>query len=687
MLLDHRAAQAQAQAHAFAARCEKGREQPCRHVGRHTGAGVDDAEGDPARVRLACAQRQHTLGRRGGSFHRLDGVARQVEQHLLDHRAVAVHARHRGRRGGQIDLDTRAGLARLQPHQRQHGFDQQVHRHGFLVLFAAAHKVVHALDDAAGALGLFGDAFQRLAQHGAALHWTGLVERRRLVASGRIQQVERARGVAGDRRQRLVELVAEQRGHLAHHGQARRGLQAVLLLARQFFDAALRTEVEHGAHPAGVAALAVDQRRLVDHDREALAALAHEDSLIAFVRRGARCLRRTPAQTLLLALLVVGGKLGRPVRRRRPGRHAQVGLREADHGAEGRIGIGHGARKVARAQAGGQRVLHRLAKGQRLGQAALGGGTAAHVAGQDQHDAKERQRQAHDQRNRDVRDQARLARSAVGAQPQGDAWQVDEMLGAVDAGAARHAGTCQASAVTLDQRELETPPLARRQRLLQDARQGQAADEKADLSPRRLHGHAQVDDLDAAAAGQRHEVGARERRRGRAPRRLAGQPGVDVDRVARHRGQQRGREGRVGGVYELQRQIAPLDALQALLGPERGLRGVAPALLRLRRNGQCLQLLHLAQQRAAQIGACFERRRLGAILRARGLVAHGQHQQQALRHGQQRQQSAPQQGASQRSRARKCWKFQGCHQANVARRSSVNKPFGRPGRLVRGAEY
>ena len=32
-------------------------------------------------------------------------------------------------------------------------------------LLAAAHEVVHALDDAAGALGLLGDALDRLAQH------------------------------------------------------------------------------------------------------------------------------------------------------------------------------------------------------------------------------------------------------------------------------------------------------------------------------------------------------------------------------------------------------------------------------------------------------------------------------------------------------------------------------------------
>jgi hypothetical protein len=143
--------------------------------------------------------------RRAGSgvrFHRLDAVAREVEQHLLDHGAVAHHARH-GRR--QVDLDARAALARLQPHQRQHRLDQQVAAHRLVRLLAPAHEVVHALDDAAGALGLLGDALGRLLAACAAVSASV-----RGAASG-----SASRGVAGDRRQRLVELMAQQRGHLA----------------------------------------------------------------------------------------------------------------------------------------------------------------------------------------------------------------------------------------------------------------------------------------------------------------------------------------------------------------------------------------------------------------------------------------------------------------------------------------
>ena len=40
MLLDHRAAQAQAEAHAFGSRREEGREELDRHFGRHARAGA-----------------------------------------------------------------------------------------------------------------------------------------------------------------------------------------------------------------------------------------------------------------------------------------------------------------------------------------------------------------------------------------------------------------------------------------------------------------------------------------------------------------------------------------------------------------------------------------------------------------------------------------------------------------------
>ena len=104
--------------------------------------------------------------------------------------------------------------------------------------------------------------------------------------------------------------------------------------------------------------------------REALAVLAHEHGLEALARR-ARASAPARRQAHGLALLVL----------RRPARAASTAAagaarsssaREADHRAERRVDVGDAALQVARAQAGDQRVLHRLAKGQRLGQRGFG---------------------------------------------------------------------------------------------------------------------------------------------------------------------------------------------------------------------------------------------------------------------------------------------------------------------------
>ena len=184
MLLDHRAAQRQAQTHALGLGGEEGGEQALGDVGGNARAAVDDAEHQPA---LGCRrgtrhpQRQPPVGQWRVTVHRLDAVARQVEQHLLHHGAVNPHPRHRLQ---HVNLYPRADLARLQSHQRQHRLDQHIGRRQLMRLLAAAYKVVHALDHAAGALGLLGDALQPMAQRGQQFR-VG-----RALAFGGVHQVE-----------------------------------------------------------------------------------------------------------------------------------------------------------------------------------------------------------------------------------------------------------------------------------------------------------------------------------------------------------------------------------------------------------------------------------------------------------------------------------------------------------------
>jgi hypothetical protein len=70
-----------------------------------------------------------------------------------------------------------------------------------------------------------------------------------------------------------------------------------------------------------VAALAVDQRRLVDHHRKALAVLAHEHGLEAF----ALLVGHAAAGAGLALPLVLGDELGRPV-----GRHLARAVRRRE---------------------------------------------------------------------------------------------------------------------------------------------------------------------------------------------------------------------------------------------------------------------------------------------------------------------------------------------------------------------
>ena len=295
VLLDHGAAQAQAQAHAFGFGGEEGGEELLRHVGRNAGADVGHREHELVFIHAGVAFdfEQQDTARDVGPVHGLHGVAGQVEQDLFDHGAVAQHL---GQAGGCAQVHLHRELARLQVDQRQNGVEQGLWRHRLARLVAAAHKVMHAFDDLACALGLLGDALHGQLQIG-------------LRVAAFTQQVGGAGGVARYSGQRLVQLMAEQGGHFAHHGQAGRGLQAVLAGARQLFDAALLAHVQKGAHPPGLHTLIVDERSFDDEHGDAGAVLVHEDGLKTLTRR------RVARQANVLTFFVLVGQLGRPVRR------------------------------------------------------------------------------------------------------------------------------------------------------------------------------------------------------------------------------------------------------------------------------------------------------------------------------------------------------------------------------------
>ena len=489
---------------------------------------------------------------------------------------------------------------------------------------------MHALDHPAGALSLLGNALGGLLQHGAGFG----------ILFARLHQVQRPGCVAGDGGQRLVQLVAEQRGHLAHGGQPRGGLQTLLLLARNFLDATLVADIEHGAHPAGVQAGTVDQRGLEDQHRKALAILSHEGGLEALARLFGRPFG-VEARGLPAGVFV--HQLGRPVGRRGQADH-RLGV-EAHHLAEGRIDIGDAALQVARTQAGDQRIFHRLSKGQRLRQRGFGTGAPAHVARQQQHHHAQRQRQPEHQAHGQVGDQLRTAGRAVQAQLQAQAGQVDDPLRHIDAGTPRQTGAYQPRAVAFDERQL-----VRAQQVLADgfgeqAAQRQRAHHDAFGPTGVLHRHADVHHFNPQAARQRHEVAARKSRRGLAQRGGTGGGGFKVDLVAPDAGEQRRHEGRVDRFAHLHARVAPFGANQlAPFAHQAG--GVGTPLRRARIvPQQCLQALQVARDALANVGSGSAGGRLGLFLRAHAFEIHGQPDQRRLRHHQQHDQGAPQQGA------------------------------------------
>ena len=409
MLLDHGAAQAQTQAHSLVARGEERRVELLGHLVRNAHPQIGDHKLHPrapggARG-LLHVNAQHALAD-VDALHGLHAIAAEVEQHLLDHGAVAIHG---GQVSGHLGEHLHLQFTRLQAHQRQDGVDQLLRQQQLARLPPTAYRVMHALDDLARALGLEGHAL-----HGHAHIGQKLLQRIGLCIVG--QQVQGTGGVAADGGQGLVQLMAQQRRHLAHHGQAGRGLQALLRGARQLLYPALLAHVDKGAHPARVHARCIDQRRLKHQHGEAHAILAHKGGLIALTRG-----RQLARQADALAPRVLRRQLGRPVRGGDAGVQNLLG-RKTHHLAKRRVDVGGLTLQVTRTQAGDQRILHRLSKCQGIAQIALSFQAPAVVAHQHHQHSHQGDGHAGDQRRHHVREDIGRGMPAVYPQNQGHAW-------------------------------------------------------------------------------------------------------------------------------------------------------------------------------------------------------------------------------------------------------------------------
>ena len=170
---------------------------------------VDHVHCHHALLRVVAGPQAHDTPSGRRILHRLDGVARQVQQHLLDHHGVGAQQRQVRR---QLFLDGDIVFARLQVDQRADAVDQGADGDILALRFALAHEIVHAADDLAGPLRLRAGLFQRRFQ---GSRFDG-----RAAVDGAADQVQRARRVAGNGRQRLIQFMRQHRRQFAHGGQA-----------------------------------------------------------------------------------------------------------------------------------------------------------------------------------------------------------------------------------------------------------------------------------------------------------------------------------------------------------------------------------------------------------------------------------------------------------------------------------
>ena len=361
---------------------------------------------------------------------------------------------------------------------------------------------------------------------------------------------------------------------------------------------------------------------------------------MAFARR-----RGVAGQAAVAPARVDLGALGRPV-----GRNAQSQQflgREAHHAAEGRVHIADAALQIARAQARDQRVLHGLAKGQRIAQIALGAQASAVVA--HQHGDHGHQGDGHQrhQGREHVGEYAGRAVPAVHAQHQGAARQVQQLLRREHARAAPGgAQQGQARAVRLGEGHF----LGARQVLAdlgdQQALQAVGADDKADDVAALRQWQADLHHLRAQAFGQQLEVAGRVGRAVEAARVGAGQHGL---RMGVLRAQLvfplHVAVGRLGMGADLQARIAPFDAHQ-LAAHLQQLGGAGLPLGRVVVGRvQRLQVLQVAVEGGAYVGHGIGGVALQLVLDLGGLIASGQPDHGDEHAGHQSDQQAPQRPA------------------------------------------
>ena len=264
-------------------------------------------------------------------------IAHQIDDHLLDQHRVGQHL---GQRLVQRPFQGDVLALQIAPQQLDGSTQRGGQVAGFALRAAAGQELADALHDAPGLARLLALALQR-AQH------------RCVVEAGLLQRAQDAAVVAGDRGQRLVELVRQRGGDLAQRGQAGLVRHGLGLMAFALLQALALGDVDDRTHPADLPAAGVDQRRLEHHHVEGVAVAVAPARLIALARRQAR-------KVAAVALLSLSDLVGRPVGHRRQAPDELLGW-QPDHLAEGAVDVEQPALDIACAKRHQRRVLHRAA--------------------------------------------------------------------------------------------------------------------------------------------------------------------------------------------------------------------------------------------------------------------------------------------------------------------------------------
>src|SRR5262249_25757303 len=161
----------------------------------------------------------HALFQQGGlddellaraTVHRLDCVADQVQQHLLD-----LHLLHEDRASAGIEAEDRLNTLLLRAYKSQGTclFDQLVDVLRPLLRLATCHECAQLTDDLSRSQRLVGSLGQ------------GIVNLRGVRMLDALDQSIAPLQVVGDGRERLIDLMRKRRGHLTHCREARESRQ------------------------------------------------------------------------------------------------------------------------------------------------------------------------------------------------------------------------------------------------------------------------------------------------------------------------------------------------------------------------------------------------------------------------------------------------------------------------------